>query len=147
MKRIKIDLPENFIFKTEIPLRITDINYGGHLGNDKILSLMQEARVRFLKELGYSEMDVEGFGIIMIDAEIEFKSESFYGDVISIEVATGGIDKIGLDIFYRLTEKSSGKLVAKAKTGILIFDYSRRKIVPVPEKFIEKLKVFNSEPA
>lgn len=140
MNRIKIDLPQNFAFKTEIPLRITDINYGGHLGNDKILSLIQEARVRFLKEFGYSEMNVEGFGIIMIDAAVEFKSESFYGDIILIEVAIGGIHKIGFDLFYKLTEKNSRKLIANAKTGILIFDYTKRKIVPVPEKFIEKIK-------
>lgn len=142
MNRIKIDLPKDFKFKTEIALRITDINYGGHLGNDKILSLIQEARVRFLKEFGYSEMNVEGFGIIMIDAAVEFKSESFYGDVILIEVGIGGIDKAGFDIFYRLTEITSGKLIANAKTGILIFDYGKRKIVSVPEKFIEKLKAF-----
>ncbi len=142
MNRIKIDLPKDFKFKTEIALRITDINYGGHLGNDKILSLIQEARVRFLKEFGYSEMNVEGFGIIMIDAAVEFKSESFYGDVILIEVGIGGIDKVGFDIFYRLTEITSGKLIANAKTGILIFDYGKRKIVSVPEKFIEKLKAF-----
>jgi len=140
LNRIKIDLPKDFKFKTEIALRITDINYGGHLGNDKILSLIQEARVRFLKEFGYSEMNVEGFGIIMIDAAVEFKSESFYGDVILIEVGIGGIDKVGFDIFYRLTEITSGKLIANAKTGILIFDYGKRKIVSVPEKFIEKLK-------
>jgi len=142
LNRIKIDLPKDFKFKTEIALRITDINYGGHLGNDKILSLIQEARVRFLKEFGYSEMNVEGFGIIMIDAAVEFKSESFYGDVILIEVGIGGIDKVGFDIFYRLTEITSGKLIANAKTGILIFDYGKRKIVSVPEKFIEKLKAF-----
>ena len=66
MPRIKIKLPEKFIFRTEIPIRITDINYGGHLGNDSLLSIIHEARVRFLKSLGYSESNVEGVGIIMI---------------------------------------------------------------------------------
>ena len=60
MPRIKIELPEIFIFKTEISIRITDINYGGHLGNDSLLSIIHEARVRFLKHLDYSESDVEG---------------------------------------------------------------------------------------
>lgn len=144
MNRIKISLPEKFKFKTEIPLRITDINYGGHLGNDKILSLIQEARVRFLKEFGYSEMNFEGFGIIMIDAAVEYKSEAFYGDSVLIEAAIGDINKIGFDIFYRLQNKDSGKEIALAKTGILIFDYSKRKIAAVPEAFIEKLRVYNA---
>ena len=139
MNRIKVNLPESFSFKTEIPLRITDINYGGHLGNDKILSLIQEARVRFLKNLGYSEMDVEGFGIIMLDAAVQYKSESFYGDIMLIEVGAGDFDKLGFDMYYRLSNKETGKEIAIAKTGIAIFDYDKRKVVPVPEKFILKV--------
>ena len=77
MPRIKIELPEKFIYKTEIPIRITDINYGGHLGNDSLLSLIHEARVRLLHHLGYSESNVEGAGIMMIDAGIQYKSEGF----------------------------------------------------------------------
>ena len=77
MPRIKIEIPERFIYKTEIPIRITDINYGGHLGNDSLLSIIHEARVRFLKNLGYSEANVEGSGIIMIDSAIQYKSEGF----------------------------------------------------------------------
>jgi len=34
MQRIKIDLPEFFSFTTPIKIRITDLNYGGHVGND-----------------------------------------------------------------------------------------------------------------
>ena len=65
MARIKIDLPEKFSFTTSIPVRITDINYGDHVGNDTILSLLHEARVQFLKTFGYKEMEFEGVGMIM----------------------------------------------------------------------------------
>jgi len=133
-------MPAKFNFKTEIPLRITDINYGGHLGNDSVFSLIHEARIRFLNGNGYSEKDVEGFGIIMIDAAVEYKSEGFYGDIVVIEVQTGNFDKIGFDMFYRLSNKDTGKEIARAKTGMLIFDYQKRKIAPVPEKFILKVK-------
>jgi len=75
MARIKIELPGKFIFKTEITIRVSDLNYGGHLGNDSVLSICHEARLRFLKHLGYSELDVEGSGIIMSDAAIQYKGE------------------------------------------------------------------------
>ena len=65
MPRLKIDIPDNFAFETQIPIRITDLNYGGHLGNDKYLTLIHEARVQFLEHYGFSEMDVDGVGIIM----------------------------------------------------------------------------------
>ena len=56
MARIKIDLPDHFVFSTEIPIYIGHINYGHHLDNALLLSLISEARVRFFKSLGYTEL-------------------------------------------------------------------------------------------
>jgi len=140
MARIKIALPEKFIFKTEIPVRITDINYGGHLGNDSLLSIIHEARVRFLKHLEYSESNVEGNGIIMIDAGVQYKSEGFYGDELLVEVAVSDFTGIGCDFVYRLTNKESNKEIATVKTGIVFFDYEKRKTAPVPIEFKKKIE-------
>jgi acyl-CoA thioesterase FadM len=138
--KIKVTLPEKFLFSTVIPIRIGDINYGGHLGNDSVLSLVHEARVRFLQSMDYSEMDIEGNGIIMVDAAIQFKSEGFYGDVIKIEIGIDDMTNTGCDIIYSLSNNESGKVIAAVKTGMVFYDYNKRKILPVPEKFIESIK-------
>ena len=70
MARIKLDLPEQFPFSTELRVRITDVNYGGHMGNDALLGLLHEARVRFLTQYGFSELNICGAGIIMADSVI-----------------------------------------------------------------------------
>src|SRR5689334_15980176 len=125
MARIKIDLPEKFSFTTTIPVRITDINYGGHVGNDTILSLIHEARVQFLKSYGYEEMNMEGIGMIMTDVAIEFKNELFYGEVITASVTIMEFSKIGFDIYYKLEKINRqlppGKpvLAAIARTGMV----------------------------
>jgi acyl-CoA thioesterase FadM len=140
MPRIKIVLPNKFIFRTETQIRITDINYGGHLGNDSLLSIIHEARVRFLQYLGYSESNVEGNGIIMIDAGVQYKSEGFYGDELLIEIAVNDFTEIGCDFVYRLTNKNSKKEIAVAKTGIVFFNYEKRKTAPVPPEFKKKIE-------
>ena len=140
MPRIKIVLPNKFIFRTEIQIRITDLNYGGHLGNDSLLSIIHEARVRFLQYLGYSESNVEGNGIIMIDAGVQYKSEGFYGDELLIEIAVNDFTEIGCDFVYRLTNKNSKKEIAVAKTGIVFFNYEKRKTAPVPPEFKKKIE-------
>jgi len=140
MSRIKIEIPEKFIFRTEIPIRITDINYGGHLGNDSLLSIIHEARVRFLKQIGYSESDVEGIGIIMIDAAVQYKSEGFYGDELFVEIAIKDFSAIGCDFIYRITNKIVSKEIAVAKTGIAFFDYTQRKTVRIPEAFKNRVE-------
>lgn len=139
MPRIKLELPDKFIFTTEIPVRITDINYGGHLGNDSILSIVQEARVRFLNKYNYTEKDIDGLGIIMTDCAIVYKSESFYGDILEIKIGIKDFFKYGCDIYYQIINKKSGKDVAVIKTGIMFFDYKKRKRARVPEKFLELL--------
>jgi len=140
MAKVKIDLPEKFIFKTEIPIRISDINYGGHLGNDAVLSIAQETRLRFLIHNGFTELDVEGAGIIMVDAAVQYKSEGHYGDVLIVDVAINDFTSVGCDIVYKMSNKETGKTVAVVKTGIVFYDYEKKKVKPVPEKFISIIK-------
>jgi acyl-CoA thioester hydrolase len=135
MARVKLELPEHFPFSTEIPLRVGDINYGGHLGNDAVLSLIHEARVQFLKAYGFSELDVDGAGIIMADSVVVYRSEAFYGEVMVVDVTVGEFSRVGCDFFYRLSDQDSGREVVRAKTGIVFFDYEVRKTAAVPPKF------------
>lgn len=136
MARIKIELPEQFHFSCEIPVRITEINYGGHVGNDAILSIIHEARMQFFNHFGYSEMQLGGAGIILADVGIEFKSELFYGDTVIAYVTASEFGKVNFDVFYKLEKKMNDKnvLVALAKTGIVCYDYKNKKIVAVPEE-------------
>jgi acyl-CoA thioesterase FadM len=142
MARIKVELPEQFAFSTTIPVRITDLNYGKHVGNDTILSMIHEARVQYLKQLGYGELDLAGVGVIMSDVGIEFKSELFYGDEVIASVTAGDLTKISFDLYYKL-EKRSGDttlLVAVAKTGMVCYDYAKKKVAAIPEEVSIKLK-------
>ncbi len=143
MSRVSIDLPEKFSFSTQIPIRITDLNYGNHVGNDTILSLAHEARVQFLKHHGFEELNAGGVGLIMADAAIQFKTEIFYGDTITAFVAATGFSKIGFDVIYKLektAEDGTVKTAAIIKTGMVCFDYDAKKIVAVPEIVKQKLE-------
>ena len=146
MARIRIDLPEHFAFKTSLPIRITDLNYGGHVGNDKVLSLIHEARVQFLTQLGYSEFAFAGAGLIMADAGIEFKNELFYGETVIISVACTNYKKVSFDIFYKLEKVSGNETAAKnirvanAKTTMACYDYANKKIISIPEEALLKLQ-------
>ncbi|HEY9363945.1 MAG TPA: thioesterase family protein [Chitinophagaceae bacterium] len=141
MARVKIDLPATFNFTTKIPIRITDINYGGHLGNDTVLSIIHEARVQFLKNAGYEELNLDGTALIMSDAAIEFKNEAFYGDVIIISVAATSFSKVAFELYYKLERDDNEKriTVAVAKTGMVCYDYQQKKIIAIPASVKENL--------
>ena len=139
MPRIKIELPEHFIFATSIQVRISDINYGRHLGNDSVLSLIHEARYRFFNSLGYKdELSIEGFGTIQADVAIAYKGEAFHGETIKVQIAVGEISRKSFELIYLLSTPQ--KEIARAKTGIAMFDYGANKVMSLPEAFLSKIK-------
>lgn len=142
MARVKINFPEKkSAFSTQIPVLIQHVNYGGHLGNDAILSIVHEARLRFLQHLGCSEADAFGTGLIMTDAVVVYKGEGFQGDVLDVSVVAHELSSRGFELYYRLTCNRDGveKNIAEVKTGMLCFDYANRKPLLMPEMLRKKL--------
>ena len=140
MARTILILPENFNFSTQIDVRITDINYGGHLGNDSVLGIIHEARVRLLAEKGFSEQDIDGVGIIMADTVVIYSSEGFYGDKLRIDVAVDEISNTGCEIYYRFVKLANEKMIVKAKTKIVFYDYISKKVSRTPQIFVNAFK-------
>jgi acyl-CoA thioester hydrolase len=138
MGRLKLTMPAEYLFSTELEVRINDINYGGHLSNDAVLCMVHEARLRFLASYDYSEKNIEGVGIIMTDALVIYKSEAFYGDRLKIEVAVDEVSRLGFDLYYRIYNILSTYDVAQVKTGFTFFNYDLHKIISTPEKFATK---------
>lgn len=141
MNRIKLSIPDTFLFSTSIHIRVTDLNYGNHVGNDTVLSILQEARQQFLASKGYTELNVEGYGLIMADAVVEYKKEIKYPNQLTVSVQAQDFDKMGFDIFYKIELNGpEGPVVAvKAKTGMMLFDYTTQKKASMTEAIMEKL--------
>ena len=142
MARIKIDIPANDIATANIRVRIGDINYGNHVGNDAFVSFIHEARLQWLQRHQFTELDIDGTGLIMSDLAMEFKAQSFYGEEISITISAGEISRFGFELYYLLTTQRNNETVvlAKAKTGMVCFNYRQNKISPVPGPLINILQ-------
>lgn len=140
MPRVKVELPATFAAATEIPVRITDLNYGGHLGNDALLGILHEARMHFLHSIGVpNDYDaVTKLGLIMVDVAVEYKGEAFHGDVLRIEMAGVDLSKYGFDVVYHV-HNQAGKEIARAKTGMLCFDYSTHKLRLLPAELASQM--------
>ena len=138
MARIKIDLPDHFPFSTAITLYLSHMNYGGHLDNALLLTVVSEARARFFQSLGYTELNVEGVGIIVADAALQYRSEAFHGEVMLVEMAATDFNPFGCDLAWRMREQLSQREVARGKTGIVFFDYAARSKVDLPQGFRSK---------
>ncbi len=143
MARIKIKLPKKFLFKAEIPVRVTDLNYGEHVGNDTILSIVHEARMQFLQHYGFDEGKLvhEGTGLIMADAALQYKAEIMYGTILEVFVTPDEYTSMGFELYYLIKDKIKGIEYARVKTGMVCFNYEKRKLLPLPDEIKDIWKI------
>jgi acyl-CoA thioester hydrolase len=132
MPRLKLVPRASYPFSCELTVRTTDLNYGGHLGNDKLLSLVHEARVAFLAAHGLSELDFQGVSLILGDTAVVYQAEAYAGDKLKFEVAAAEPTRSGFRIFYRVTRPADGQAIALVENGMACFDYQSRKIATLP---------------
>ncbi|PKL14045.1 MAG: thioesterase [Spirochaetae bacterium HGW-Spirochaetae-6] len=132
---------DNFHYSLPYTVPIRDINYGGHVGNDVFLSYFHEARIGYLKNLGYSELNIEGLGIILAKIELDLKAEIFHGDSLHLFCRVAEIKNTSFIMEY-LVEKSPDITASIGKTVLVMFDYAKREIRKVPQSFRDKVAAF-----
>ena len=139
MARIRVELPEHFVFATQIQIYISHVNQGGHLDNAQLLTLVSEARVRFFKSLGYRESDVAGCPIVVGDLVAQYKSEGFHGETMRVRMLPQDFNRYGFDLVYCMDCVDTGREVARGKVGIVFIDRASRRPAPVPPLFLDQL--------
>jgi len=132
MPRLKLVPRDAYPFACELTVRTTDLNLGGHLGHDRLLSLVHEARVAFLAAHGLQELDFGGVSLIMGDAAVVYQAEAYAGDRLLFEVCAGEPSPGGFRIFTRITRPADGRSVALVENGMACFDYRKKKVTALP---------------
>ena len=134
MARLKIELPVKLVATVSIPVRITDINYGNHLGHNSLVEIVHEARVQFLNQHGFTELNVAGTALIMKELLVEFINESFYNDLLEINIFSGEITAVSFELFYQIAVNRNERkmIIALAKTVMVCYNYEIKKVRPLP---------------
>ncbi|MBI5110109.1 MAG: thioesterase family protein [Rhodocyclales bacterium] len=142
MARIRLQFSDDqFCYTTRLVVRITDINGANHLGNDSMISMISEARARFLFDFGVEESADEQ--IIVTDLATTYLAEAYARDELRFEIGVADFNKYGGDIVFRITRPADGTLIAMAKSGFVFFDYHAKKVVPMPELFAGRFPKLN----
>lgn len=144
MARLKLDFPEDqFCYSTQLTVRVTDINAANHLGNDSMISMISEARARFLFEFGIEETREDGTGIIVTDLATTYRAEAHARDRLLFEVGVMDFNKYGGDIIFRISRPEDDKTIAMAKSGFVFFNYRHAQVVEMPAAFSAKFPKVN----
>jgi len=144
MARLQLTFPEDqYCYTTLLTVRVTDINAGNHLGNDSMISMISEARARFLFEFGVAETERDGTGIIVTDLATTYRAEAHARDQLLFEVGVMDFNKYGGDIIFRITRPKDKRSIAMAKQGFVFYNYKTSQVVAMPEEFKTKFEHVN----
>ena len=141
----KVPSIKEAVFTTSLEVRIYDINYGQHLGNDSLVSLLHEARARFLKSRGFSESNAGGFGILVTNLVVNYVGQAFFAEKLSAKLGIGRASKTSLELIYQLCVEEDQREIARACTTITFYDYEKKKVSRIPPSFLASFEASVSE--
>ena len=117
-------------------VRFRDLDPMGHVNNAVFLTYVESARVAFLEHLGAART-LDEMAIIVARAEIDFKAPVRLGQEVEVVVRPSRFGEKSFDFDYVL--RVDGEVVAEAKSVQVAYDYERRRAMPVPDEWRERL--------
>ncbi len=130
-----------FNFSIPLKVRINDLNYGAHVGHQHFLSYFQEARVAYLKQWNYTELDIEGTGMVVGEVNCRYKQQLFFGDRIDVGCRIEALKSKNFTMQYRI--ERSGIVCAEGMTKNYCYDYEAKRVAPLPQAFVQTVRAFD----
>ena len=127
-------------FSIPLRVRVSDLNYGNHVGYQNYFSFFQEARIAYLKQVGFSELDLGDCGIIVAEANCKYKRELYLNDAITVTCAVTKLKSKLFTMDYVILKDDAN--CAQGYTKNLCYDYQRKSITSLPEAFVAAITQF-----
>ena len=143
MTRLHVAVPEEFLFRMERTVGLSDINYAKHLDCVSMVKILHEARLQFLASLGFTEANVYGLGLVVTDLSVDYISESFANDRLTIDVGVAKLTRHGFDIGFKVSNEALETIVCNGNCGLVFFDFDKHQLASVPSGFEEMLSRSN----
>ena len=130
-------MTDKLSFRQSYTIGIRDINYGKHMDHLALLNYLHETRVRLLRSIGVSELDVDnqGSGLVVIELNCKYRKECFYGDLIDIEVSLDKLSGTRLNFVYEI---SRHKEIVAHSVITTAFISKAKKVIAVPPNLLER---------
>lgn len=127
----------NLEYTDTIKPRISDINYGGHLGHVELINLLHEVRVKFLHQYSLKETDIDGHVLVVRNLNLTYKNQVFWNNNLEIKMRTR-IDGAKIIFSYSVHNSTLGNQSAAAEVAMVLLNRERERPAK-PEIFARML--------
>jgi acyl-CoA thioesterase FadM len=142
MQKIKIEIPDKILFTYQFLITKEDINIANHMGNERVLNMANDIREKMFMHLDCMSIlhDTENTqGIVIANHTINYKNEGFLNDEITCQTGITNITECSFDLIFNFI-KQDGRTLAVLRSGCVYYNFNLRKIRPLPEDFLDKIK-------
>ena len=126
----------DYHFFHPVEVRYADIDAQRHLNNAEYFTYMEQARVKYLQNLGlWNGKDFGALGIILVEASCAYKAPVAFGQTLNVAVRIGRLGNKSFELFYSLQDAKTGEEMAGGRTVQVAYDYSVGQSIPIPEQW------------
>ncbi len=114
-------------YRTNVPLRWSDMDAYGHVNNVQFLRLLEDARVIGFEQWFGQDRSVLSEGILVTRHEIEYLAPlQFRVPPIIVEMWATAIGGAGFDLAYEVRDggEDDALVYARAETGLVLYDFA-----------------------
>ena len=118
-----------------IPMEVEfhDLDAMGHVNNVRYFTFMEAARVTFFRHF-LDARRIHDLQMIALEASCRFLSPAHWGEVLLVQVWIPRIGNTSFDFQYEMTERETGRKVARGRTVCVAWDYVTGSKLRVPDR-------------
>jgi acyl-CoA thioester hydrolase len=133
---------EGFRFVCPQDVTFRDLDIFGHVNNAVYLTYIENARIGYLREvLGIESL--EDLLVIVAKVHIDFRSRATLGETLDVGSRVSRIGTKSFDMDHEI-HGPDGRLVARAETTLVTFDYRGDSTMPVPDLWRERIETYEA---
>jgi acyl-CoA thioester hydrolase len=133
---------EGFRFVCPQDVTFRDLDVFGHVNNAVYLTYIENARIRYLREVLGIESP-EDLLVIVAKVHIDFLSRATLGETLDVGTRVSRIGTKSFDMDHEI-HGPDGRLVARAETTLVTFDYRGDSTMPVPDLWRDRIETYEA---
>ena len=107
-----------------------------HVNNAVYFTYLEQARVHYLRELGFALTNPADVGVIIAEASCRFKSPLRLREQVTIRARVSELRRSSFTLVYRI-EGENGRLAATARTVQVCYSYDEDRPIPIPDRWCQ----------